>query len=324
VTAPLDGVRILDFTWVMSGPQATQILADFGAEVIRVEWLHHPDGLRYRVQAPDCDPGCPECGGTWNNLNRNKRSVSLNLIHPDGPPLALRLLEKCDVVVENFRPGVLESWGLGWDVMRARNPGLVYLSMSGFGAGGPNERYAVFGPVMQAVSGIHGMAGKPGREPAGIGFSYSDHVAGYFGAVAVLAALEGRQATGRGTKIDLSQVEASVALTSTAILDFQVNRRGFVGWGNVPFGSDDCPAGLYPCDGADAWCAISVRTESEWQAMTSVMADDQLTNDPRLITSRGRVAHREWTNEWRHGRRVAAGIKSSMRWPRPEWRALRC
>jgi crotonobetainyl-CoA:carnitine CoA-transferase CaiB-like acyl-CoA transferase len=227
------------------------------------------------------------------------------MVHPGARELALQLIKVCDVVVENFRPGMLESWGLGWEVMKKCNPGLVYLSMSGFGQVGPNAAYVVFAPVMQTLSGLHAMAAKPGREPAGLGFSYCDHVAGYFGALAVLAALEEHDATGRGTMIDLSQVEASIALTSTAILDFQVNQRPFVGWGNVPYGSGDCPAGLYRCSGADAWCAITVRNETEWQALTETIGDVHLADDSRLVTSRGRIMHRDlvdhrlelWTKE---------------------------
>ena len=231
---PLDGIRVLDFTWVISGPQCTQILADFGAEVIKAEWPHHLDGLRYRVQAPGADPASPEGSGLWNNLNRNKRGITLNMRHPDGARIALDLVEHCDVVVENFSPGVLDSWGLSWPAMRERNPRLVYLGMSGFGRGGPSQDYVVFAPVMHALSGLHAMTGEPGREPAGLGFSYGDHVAGYFGALAVIAALAERDATGQGIQLDLGQVEASLALTGTAILDAQASQRRYVAAGNVP------------------------------------------------------------------------------------------
>ncbi|MFC5207512.1 CaiB/BaiF CoA transferase family protein [Pseudonocardia sulfidoxydans] len=302
-TLPLSGVRVLDFTWVISGPQCTQVLADFGAEVIRVEWPHHPDGLRYRVQPPGADPTSPEQSGLWNNLNRNKRSITLNMRHPDAMPLALSLIEKSDVVVENFSPGVLASWGLSWDVMRSVNPRLVYLSMTGFGSSGPDAGHVVFAPIMQAVSGLHAMTGRPGAEPAGLGYSYGDHVAGYFGALAVLAALRERDVTGSGTSIDLSQVEASIALTSTALLDHQVGDRSFVPWGNVSYGSHDAPAGLYRCAGTRSWCAISVQDDAQWARLAQGCGFSDLAADPRLASPTGRAAHRglldsrltEWT-----------------------------
>jgi crotonobetainyl-CoA:carnitine CoA-transferase CaiB-like acyl-CoA transferase len=278
----LDGVRVLDFTWVISGPQCSQILADFGAEVIKVEWTNHLDGLRYRVQPPGSDPESIELSGLWNNLNRNKRSITLNMRHPDGVELALRLISHCDVVLENFSPGVLESWGLSWEAMSGRRPGLVHVSMSGFGWDGPNARYVVFAPVMQALSGLHAMTSRPAGEPAGLGFSYGDHVGGYFAALATLAALHERDA----------QVEGTIALTSASILDYQLNGRPFVAWGNVPFGALDAPAGLYRCAGEDAWCAISVRTDDEWSRLTGAMGVLDVAADPRFSSRTGRAAHR--------------------------------
>jgi crotonobetainyl-CoA:carnitine CoA-transferase CaiB-like acyl-CoA transferase len=288
----LDGVRVLDFTWVISGPQCSQILADFGAEVIKVEWSHHLDGLRYRVQPPGSDPASIEHSGLWNNLNRNKRSITLNMRHPDGVDLALRLVAHCDVVLENFSPGVLESWGLSWEAMTARRPGLIHVSMSGFGWDGPNARYVVFAPVMQALSGLHAMTSRPAGEPTGLGFSYGDHVGGYYAALATLAALHERDASGEGAIIDLAQVEGTITLTSAAILDYQLSGRPFVAWGNVPFGSLDAPAGLYRCDGDDAWCAISVRTDEEWCDLTATMGAPELARDGRFSDRAGRAAHR--------------------------------
>jgi crotonobetainyl-CoA:carnitine CoA-transferase CaiB-like acyl-CoA transferase len=302
----LDGVRVVDFTWVIAGPQCTQVLADFGAEVIRVEWPHHPDAARFRSLADDADQSSPDLSGFWNNLNRNKRSITLNMRHPEGPSIALDLIAKSDVVVENFSPGVLKSWGLPWERMQEANPRLVYLSMSGFGVGGPNEKYVVFGPVMQAVSGLHAMTARPGREPAGLGFSYADYSAGYLGALAILAGLAERDATGQAAMIDLSEVEAAVALTSAALLDYQVNARPFTAWGNVPYGAADAPAGLYPCKGNDSWCAISIRDNDQWDSLVGVMGLDDLGSERRFDTQHGRMAHRglldQRLSEWTSGR----------------------
>ena len=274
----LAGVRIIDFTWVTAGPQCTQVLADFGAEVIKVEPPNNP-GARAAV--------------TWNNLNRNKRAITLNMRHPDAREIALSLIAKSDVVVENFTPGVLESWGLSWEAMKEANERLVYLSMTGFGWDGPNAQYVVFGPIMQAASGIAAMTGRPGRTPSTIGFSYADHIGGYFGALSILSALHECAVSGKGIMIDMSQVEASIAITSAAILDYQVNSRPFCGWGNVPFGSSDAPAGLFKCAGTDQWCAISVRTDDQWGAFTKATGLRELGDDERLATAVGRAAHRD-------------------------------
>jgi benzylsuccinate CoA-transferase BbsF subunit len=190
--------------------------------------------------------------------------------------------------------------------MQQANPGLVYLSMSGFGGGGPNEHYVVFGPVIQAASGLHAMTARPGREPAGLGFSYGDYSAGYLGALAILAALAERDATGQGSMIDFSDVEAAVTLTSAALLDYQVNARPFAAWGNVPYGAPDAPAGLFPCRGDDSWCAISIRDDDQWDALVRVAGLDDLGDDGRFDTQHGRAAHRGLLDarlsEWTRGR----------------------
>jgi crotonobetainyl-CoA:carnitine CoA-transferase CaiB-like acyl-CoA transferase len=165
--------------------------------------------------------------------------------------------------------------------------------MSGFGWTGPNRDYVVFAPVMQALSGLQAMVGHPGREPAGYGFSYSDHVAGYWGALAVLAGLAERDHSGEAIRIDLGQVEASMALTGPAVLDWQANGTPYAPPGNVPAGSNDAPVGLYPCAGDDMWCAITVRNDAQWQSLVALMARPELATAPRFRTSTLRAAQRE-------------------------------
>jgi crotonobetainyl-CoA:carnitine CoA-transferase CaiB-like acyl-CoA transferase len=311
---PLSGVRVVDFTWVIAGPQATQVLADFGAEVIRVEWRHHLDRLRFSVQPPGADPASPNAGGLWNNLNRNKLSITLNMNHPDARALALRLVCTADVVIENYSPRVLGGWGLSWEALQRTNPRLVYVSMSGFGWTGPNAGYVMFAPLMQAVSGLQALAGLPGREPAGFGFSYADHVGGFYGAIAVLAALEERDRSGAGCHVDLSQVEASLTLTGPASLEQQANGTVSDLLGNVPPGAECAPAGIYPCAGDDRWCAISVRTDDAWRRLACAVGRADLATDPRFASREGRLAHRStldallatWTRPRRRDEVVSA------------------
>jgi crotonobetainyl-CoA:carnitine CoA-transferase CaiB-like acyl-CoA transferase len=225
---PLRGVRVLDFTWIVAGPQATRILADFGADVIRVEYQGRPDSTRLGRPSPGASPESWNASGFFNNLNRNKRSVTLNLQHPEGADVFRQLLMVSDVVVENFSATVMERLGWTWEAMAAINPGIIYLSLSGFGHTGRDREHVTWGPTAQAMSGLTAMSGLPGQPPAGWGFSYLDHTAGYYGAAAILMALHHRSSTGEGQYIDLAQVETGMVLAGPTTLDADVNGRRYV------------------------------------------------------------------------------------------------
>lgn len=221
---PLSGVRVLDFTWIVAGPQTTRILADFGAEVIRVEYEARLDGGRTGNAPPGIEPG-PNSGGSFNFRNASKKAITVNINHPRGMDLVKRLIAISDIVIENFSSRIFEDWGLGYDELIKINPDVIYISLSGFGHIGRNHHYTTWGPTAQAVSGLTFMSGLPGHPPAGWGYSYMDHTAGYFGAIAVLSALHHRIGTGQGQRIDQSQVEAGIVLTGPTILDYMVNGR---------------------------------------------------------------------------------------------------
>ena len=160
----------------------------------------------------------------FNWLDRNKRSITVNARHPDGLDLIKRLIRVSDVVVENYSSRILENWGLSFEEQRAENPQIIYVSLSGFGHSGPQRDYSTWGPTAQALSGLTAMSGLPeAPEPAGWGYSYLDHMAGFTAAAAITAALKHRRETGQGQWIDLSQVETGMALTGPATLDFTVN-----------------------------------------------------------------------------------------------------
>ena len=294
---PLSTIRVVDFGRHVAGSHASRILADLGAETIRVESFHSYDPTRSSNPMPDADPGSLDRSPLWININRNKRSVSLNLWHPEALGLLRRLVSLSDILVENFHPRVTEAWGLAYKDARKLNPALIYVSITGFGHEGRHRDYITFGPTAQALTGQTFMSGLPGKEPAGFGFSYLDHMAGYNGAIGALAALEHRQATGRGQHVDVSQIETGAALTGPAILDRCVNGRSYRRKDGPPRNRSAhrpaSPEGIYPCRGEDEWCAITVRDDAAWGRLTEALGRPPWMEDPRFQVMEGRLAHRE-------------------------------
>jgi len=287
------GLRVIDFTWVLAGPFATRILADWGAEVIKIQ---------SKVTMPE---GEQNTSGYFNTWNRNKLGIALNLSKPQGVEIAKRLVDISDIVVENFTPRVMRNWGLDYDILRKVKPDLIMLSMSGMGQTGPMRDCTAFGATIQALSGITHLTAFPGQPPLGLGYSYADHVAGLMGALAVLEALEDRRKTGKGQYIDLSELEAMSTLLGTAILDYSVNGRIASPVGNRPIHRLAAPYGAYRCKGEDRWCAIAVFTEEEWVAFCRVLGYPLWTKEERFSTLSDRWQNidqldllvEEWTKE---------------------------
>ncbi len=270
----LDGIRILDFTWVLAGPYATRLLADFGAEVIK-------------VQPPAVEPQDRIAQGYEANWNRNKLGVSLDLSKPEGLALARRLVAISDAVVENFSPRVMANWDLDYENLRKIRPAIIMLSMSTMGNTGPERNYTGFGPTVQAISGMTYLTSYPGRPPSGLGFAYADHVAGLYGAMALFGALEHRRKTGEGQYIDLSQVESMVNLMGPALLE-----HGLTGTPPGPQenrSSHSAPHGAYRCRGEDRWCAIDVRSEADWQGLCQALGNPFWTKDSRFTALSDRL-----------------------------------
>ncbi len=281
---PLAGVRILDFTHVLAGPFATRILADLGADVVKVNSAtragpNAPDGIYYAM---------------WN---RNKRALALDMSQPEGRAVCKRLCTKADVVIDNFSVGVLERWGVGYADVSPTNSGAIYVQMSGMGDGGPWAKFVTYAPTIHALAGLTRLTGVPGRQDIGIGFSYNDHCAGLHGAVAILAALEARRHSGRGQRIDLSQFEVGVNLAGPSLLDYFANGRVAEPCGNrLPYDLA-APHGCYPCAGAasdavadERWVAIACMTDAHWQAFKAVMGEPAWAQDEALATAQGRCA----------------------------------
>lgn len=287
----LSGLRVLDFTRVLAGPFATRILADHGAEVIKVQPVSSLTDSEHNTS------------GYFNNWNRNKLGITLNLSRGEGVELAKRLVRISDVVVENFSPRVMENWGLDYAAVCLIKPDLIMLSMSAVGHTGSRRDYVAFGATVQALSGITYLTGFPDNPSLGLGYAYADHVAGMMGVLAVLGGLEHRQKTGEGQYIDLSETEAACSLLGPAIMDYTCNGVSASPAGNAPLYRVAAPHGVYRCEGEDRWCAIAVFTAGEWESLCRVLEQPSWMTDPRFATESDRcsnsreldLAMEEWT-----------------------------
>jgi benzylsuccinate CoA-transferase BbsF subunit len=251
----LKGIKILDFTWVLAGPYATRILADFGAEVVRVQPL-----------LPREDDAFAR--GYDNTWNRGKRSITLNMNKPEGVALAKRLVALSDAVVENFTPRVMANWGLDYVNLKRIKPDIIMLSLSTMGGTSPQKDYTGFGPTVQAFSGLTYLTAYPDGPPLGPGTAHADHVAALFACLALLGAFEYRRRTGEGQHIDISQVEAMASLLGDA----------FINPKEAAF------QGVYRCKGDDRWCAITVSSDEEWLGLKKALGNPPWAEEKRFAT----------------------------------------
>jgi len=309
----LDGVRVIDLTWLQVGPQATRLLATFGAEIIRVEWRKPSaiDFLRYLEPfAPDHATPCGgrnqgaarshgirgnfDRGAYYNNTNPGKYGITLNLNHPKGRELLERMVRDANALTENFSPGQMDKWGLGYEELRKINPKIIYMQTTGLGKAGVYQNYVSYGPTAQAFSGLTFLSGLPEpHPPAGWGYSYLDHSPGYFGAMLLMAALHRQRLDGIGAYIDLTQTETGLMLTGTSLLEHQITGKPTTRYGNrMPF-LDWSPHGAYRCEGDDAWIAISIQSDAQWQALAEEMGSPAWARDSRYATAAGRKANED-------------------------------
>lgn len=266
---PLEGVRVTDFCWIGAGSYTTKLLADLGAEVLKIESANRLDSLRLSPPFKDRVKGVNR-SGYFADRNASKRSVTLNLKDPRGLELVRALIRRSDIVSNNFTPGTMERLGLGYEAVRAIRPDVIYLAMSMQGATGPEAYMAGYGLTIGAISGVQYLTGLPGHDPAGTGTNYPDHVPSPgHGAFSVLAALRQRRRTGEGQYIDISQTEATVALFGPTLMDYAVNGREAAPRGNDHLRA--APHGVYPCAGEDRWIAIAVVTDAQWRALADVL-----------------------------------------------------
>ncbi len=294
---PLEGIRVIDLTKIVAGPNATRMLASMGAEVIRVEWHDQRALDLLRMLRPSVPGGAPDSvnrSGLFNNLNAGKYGITLNMSLPQGRDLFKRLIAKAAVLCENYSPDQMEKWGLGYSELKQINPGLIYLQITGMGKSGTYNAYRSVGPTAQALSGLTHMSGLPEpMPPAGWGYSYLDHSTGYFGAILVLAALMNRRRTGQGCYIDLSQTETGLMLSGTAILQAQATSKPTERYGNrMPF-TDWAPHGAFRCRGNDEWIAISVQNDEQWAQLVELMGSPAWARSSRFARAADRKAQED-------------------------------
>jgi crotonobetainyl-CoA:carnitine CoA-transferase CaiB-like acyl-CoA transferase len=281
----LAGLRVADLTIITAGASATQILADLGAEVIKVEATHYPDPFRsWGVLAPPQLAEPWNASPTFNAVNRNKYGITLDLKHPLGCEAFLRLVAQSDVVAENFRRGVMDRLGLSYAALRQVRPDLVMVSLSSQGATGPEAGYGSFGSTLDALSGLMSMTGYGPAEPiwSSNEVNYPDQVVSLFGAAAILMGLRHRRRTGQGTYIDLSQRELVTSMLGEVVLDYTVNGR--VAQPRANGDASMVPHGVYRCRGEDAWLAIAVQDDAQWAALCRVIERPELAQDERYAT----------------------------------------
>ncbi|MBI5947595.1 MAG: CoA transferase [Chloroflexi bacterium] len=287
----IEGVRVLDLTRVWSGPVATRILADLGADVIKVE---HP-GSRGPLGP---DGGAAQAwnrNGLFNELNRNKRSLALDLSVLEARQAFLELARGADLVFENFSPRVMGNLGIGFDTLNAANPALVMVSMPGYGLTGPMRDRVAYGTTIDAEAGTASVIGYAGGGPERLGVAFPDYVAGVHAAGAAMAALLRRHVTQTGEHVDISQFESIVAFMAPAVTAWQLTGERPARMGNAhPLVA---PQGVYRCAGQERWVAISAPTDESWRALAGVIGRPGLAADPRLATAAGRQHHQRELDE---------------------------
>ena len=279
MNGPLDGVRVLDFTWALAGPFATMQFADLGAEVVKVEYPENDEKQR------GFGPYYEGVSTFFFSVNRGKKGICIDLKTADGKALVKRLVREADVVVENFRPGTMEKLGLGYEALREENPRIVYGALSGFGQTGPYRSMVAVDAVAQAMGGTMSLNGEADGPPLRVGVSIGDMVAGLYLALGVVAALRARDNTGQGQMLDVALMEAQIALCENAIVrrsafDENPTRQGSHHALLAPFG---------PFETADGY--VVVANVKEWELFCALIERDDLAFDPRFITNRLRLDH---------------------------------
>ncbi|MCK0209947.1 CoA transferase [Starkeya koreensis] len=286
----LEGIRIVDFSWVMAGPMTTKMLGAMGAEVIKIESSTRPE---FSVR-----------DGMFSVINNNKKSCTLNITTPEGQEMIRDLVRSSHVVVENFSSRVLVKYGLSYETLREIKPDIIFVSASGMGRTGPEKDLLAYGSLLQGYSGRVGMIGEPNPalEAMGILPAWTDPITALWETTAILAAIRHWRQTGEGAYVDLSMLEATVALLPEALLHAALGRDVAEPRSTTETGA--APSGCFRCAGDDQWLAISVRTDDEWRGLCRVMADADLDGQPFAATAEARLAAKEEINA-----RVAAWLR---------------
>ena len=272
---PLKNLKVLDFTRIYSGPYCTMLLADLGAEIIKVEIPKTGDDSRSFL------PFKNNASGYYLYLNRNKKGITLNLKSPEGKAIALKLAKWADVVVENFSPGTMQRLGLDYDSICKVNPQIVYASISGFGQTGPLRKKVAYDSIVQAMSGLMGITGYPDRPPVKAGSSIADANAGIHAAFGIMTALYYRQQTGKGQYVDVSMMDSAFSILENYVIKYTMTGINPQRTGNENVGS--APVDIFPTK--DDYVMIATSNNKLFKKLAHVMNREELPNDPRFVTN---------------------------------------
>jgi benzylsuccinate CoA-transferase BbsF subunit len=275
-------LKIAAFSWAMVGPLTLKFFADYGATVVRVETSLRPCVTRTSAPYKDNIAGINR-SGYFNHFSANMMSLSLNMNSPQGQSVAKELVTWADVVMENFTPGVMDKWGLGYETLKEMNPGIIMVRQNGFGIEGPYKNLAAFGMILAAIAGIPQYIGWPDRGPLPVGVgAYTDSISPRFASAALIAALDYRDRTGRGQLIDFAQFETALYFLLPGLLDAAVNDREPVRNGNAV--AHAAPHNVYPCKGKERWCTIAVANDAQWRALCRSIGKTDMIDDLRFDT----------------------------------------
>jgi crotonobetainyl-CoA:carnitine CoA-transferase CaiB-like acyl-CoA transferase len=317
---PLAGVKVVDLTAFWAGPTASHLLASLGADVIKVESIQRPDGMRFSSSRPASEPDWWEFGAHYQTVNTNKRGITLDLGSARGLELLFGLLSEADVLIENFSPRVLDNFGLTWETVHERAPSVVMVRMPAFGLTGPWRNRTGFAQTMEQATGLAWMTGYRGGDPI-IPKGICDPNAGVHAAFAVLAALARRGASGTGCLVECPMVEAALSIAAEPVLEYAAGQVELARDGNR--GPVSAPQGVYACRGTEKWLALAVATDAQWEGVCRVLGDPDWSGDVALRSAQGRrAAHDlldECLSEWAAGaevddavdRLVAAGVPAA-------------
>ena len=287
-------LKVADFSWVQVGPILTKYLADYGATVVKVESIKHPDIIRTSAPFKDGKPGVNRAS-YFAYYNCNKLSFGLDMNHPKAYNVAKRLVQWADVVVENFAPGMMERWGLDYQELKKIKPDIIMLRISNQGQTGPHSRATSYGLMLVPMAGFSQLIGWPDRDPLTLNLAWPDYIAPQFALTSLIAALEYRHHTGKGQLLDLSQLETSLYFLLPPILDYTVNHRQSMRMGNeCPFAA---PHSVFRCRGEDRWCAIAVFTDEEWTGLCKAMGNPPWTEEESFSTMLSRKQNEGELNE---------------------------
>ncbi|TBU71589.1 formyl-CoA transferase [Pseudomonas daroniae] len=280
----LEGIRVIEMGQLIAGPFASKMLGEFGAEVIKIEPPGIGDPLRKWRKIKD---------GTslwWHVQSRNKQSLTLNLKEAEGQDIVRRLVAEADILVENFRPGTLEAWGLGWDELSRINPRLIMLRISGYGQTGPYRDLPGFGVIGEAMGGLRHLSGYPGQAPVRVGVSIGDSLSSLYGVIGVLLALQERARSGQGQQIDVALYESVFAMMESLVPEYDA-----FGYVREPAGSalpGITPSNSYPCNDG-SYVLIAGNGDSIYKRLMNLIGRQDLADDPRLAHNDGRSQHAE-------------------------------